>query len=680
MRMRIWSLSTVVFIAMGAFAASTRPGHPPEPGPQPDIRVEDDPLVGGDLPLRFLADWEPGTRPDPIVFRFPYDRPGAALVWLGVGAPRVNLRQTASLLSPSDSALAASVATWLERIEAFGFSGVALVARGDSVIHASGRGLADREANRPFTTSTVVSLGSITKVYTAAAILRLVDRGELALSDTLGAFVPDLPADRSGITLEQLLIHSSGFGEAPHPDEEAISRRQLLEEARALPLLDAPGASVSYSNLGYSLLGVVLEEVTGLPYEDALRREVLRPAGASETGYTLDWGSERLAIGYVRGQRWGTIIEKFPDPSGPSWTLVANGGLHATVRDAFRFVRAFVEGEVVSPALAATAMSPHERFRARGLGWQIYTAPDGSRAVGHDGSNNFLTASVSYLPEHDITVILAANQTGFTAIDAMPALLRLVTGMDAPLPPVIDPEPLTDAARTALAGTWEVTGGRLEVLDGGDHLQIQVEGQALLDRVLDVSPVVAGRLADDTELARRVVAAARDGDFSDAPVLRRVMSALEERFGRVREVEVLGSAPVWYASPRASWLRFHFADSGSTRIRRLHWTEDGSFYGVGGSVYPAPLTLRCVGTGAATCTAMHLNLSIRPVRLILRDARPLLQVGGETLEARRPHRVEDAAGRETGAAGPVPHPPPSPDDRDGTRRPARRGRPAPGAR
>lgn len=557
----------------------------------------------------------------------------AVLTALTMGGPGSAAGQQPS---SSDSALAASVSPWLARIEAFGFSGVALVARGDSLILASGHGLADREVNRPFTTNTVVGLGSITKVYTAAAILRLLDRGALALADTLGAFVPDLPPDRSGITLEQLLTHSSGYGEMSHPDEEAISREELLAEARRLPLLDRPGASVSYSNLGFSLLGIVLEDATGLSYEDALRREVLDPAGARETGYTVDWGHERLAAGYRGGERWGTIIEKFPDRSGPSWTLVANGGLHATVRDAFRFVRAFVDGEIVSPALAATAMEPHERFRARGLGWQIYTAPDGSRAVGHDGSNNFLTASVRYLPEHDVTVILAANQTGFTAIDAMPTLLRLVTGLDAPLPPVIEAAPLSDAARHTLTGVWEVGGGRLEVVDGGDHLQLRVEGQPLLDRILDVPQEVHARLAEDTERARRIVARTRQGDFTDVPVLRRVWSAVETRFGSIQRVEVLGSAPVWYASARATWIRFHFAGAVRTHVRRLHWSDLGSLYGVGGSVYPTPLILRCVGTGPGRCTAMHLNLPTQPIHIMLRGDGVVVHLANETLPARHP--------------------------------------------
>lgn len=596
-----------------------------------DWGAREGPLLRDGEPGQFLADWEPGTRPDPIAFESAANGPATAFVWRGVRVPRITLGRASHPTSRSDSGLAASVRTWLDRIEAFGFSGVALVARGDSVIHASAHGFADREANRPFTTGTVFGLGSVTKVYTAAAILRLVDRGALALSDTLGAFVPDMPADRAGITLEQLLTHSSGLGEIQHPDEDAVSRRQLLDEMRELPLLDAPGASVSYSNLGFSLLGVVLEEATGLSYEDALRREVLEPAGARETGYTVAWGHGRLAAGYRGGKRWGTIIEKFPDPSGPSWTLVANGALHSTLRDAFRFVRAFVDGEIVSPGLAAAAMQPRERFRARGLGWQIYTAPDGSRAVGHDGSNNFLTASVRYLPEHDITVILAANQTGFTAIDAMPALLRLVNGMDTPLPPAITAEPLSDAVRSALAGTWEVGGGRLEVLDAGDHLQIQVEGQALLDRILDVAPAVAAHLTEDTERADRMIANALSGDFAGTPVLQRVWNGIEARFGAVERVEVLGSAPVWYASARATWVRFRFAGSDRTHVRRLHWSEAGQFYGVGGSVYPAPLALRCVGTAVGECQAMHLHLAIQPVRLTLRGGDVVLRVGGIVL-------------------------------------------------
>lgn len=541
-----------------------------------------------------------------------------------------------------DARVPASVATWLERLEAFGFSGAALVGLGEEVVHASGHGLADREAGRPFTTGTVFSLGSITKLYTAAAVLRLVGRGELSLADTLGTFIPDLPADRAAITVEQLLTHTSGLGEIPYPDEADVSRRLLVEETRKVPLVDEPGASVSYSNLGFSLLGVILEEATGQPYEEALRQEVLRPARAWETGYTLAaWGPERLAVGYERGERWGTIVEKFPHPSGPSWALTANGGLHATLFDAFRFVRAFVEGEILAPELVAASFEPHRgRFQAQGLGWHLYTAPDGTEdgtpAVGHDGSNKFLTASVRHLPERDVTVVLAANQAGFTALDAMPALLLLVTGLEAPMPPEIEPHPLFEVERWALAGDWQLPEGRLRVVDGGDHLQLHLEGQGLLDRVLGADAGLRARLAADTERARRIVESARLGDAGVAGTLVRVWQRYEERFGEIEEVEVLGSAPVWYHSPRASWLRFHFLGSERTPIRRLHWSEDGRLSGIGGSVYPAPLSLRCVGSGSGECTALHLNLAVASLRMKLGEGGGAeLQVGGEVLLARR---------------------------------------------
>lgn len=573
-----------------------------------------------------------------LLGRFPDETP--ALAQEAPGPPSTSAAtQTPSL---PDSVLGAAVADYMARLEAFGFSGVVLVGRGDEVIHVSAHGVADREAPRPFTSGTVVALGSITKVYTAAAILRLVDRGELALTDTLGAFVPDLPSDQAAVTLAQLLTHSSGFGELSHSDEDEVSRNQMLEETGRLSLLDQPGASVSYSNLGFSLLAVILEDVTGLTYEEALRREVLVPARAWETGYTrAGWGPERVAAGYIQGRRWGTIVEHFPGGSGPSWTLMGNGGLHTTVFDAFRFVRAFTRGEIVSPELTAASMEPFGgRFPARGLGWERYTAPDDTRAVGHDGSNNFLTASVRYLRDHDITLVAAANQTEFTAIDIMPPLLRLVTGLETPLPPKIDPEPLDDGGRRALLGLWEVGGGRIRVVDGGDHVQIHVEGQTLLDRVLAVTPEVRARLDDDTERAQRIVTAAGEGDFSGAPILQRVWNALEDQFGPIEHAEVLGSAPVWYSSPRASWLRLRFRGSDRTAIRRLHWSADGAFYGVGGTVYPAPVSLRCVGTGPQTCTATHLVLPVGSLHMsVLGDERAEIRIDGAVLEA---HRAGDS--------------------------------------
>jgi len=541
-------------------------------------------------------------------------------------------------VAPPDSTLAAAVAEYLRRLEAFGFSGAVLVGRGDDVIHASGHGLADREAGRPFATSTVSSLGSVTKVYTAAAILRLVGRGEVALSDTLGAFVPRLPADRSGITLRQLLTHTSGLGEAPYPDETAVSRERLLEEARTLPLLDEPGVDRSYSNLGFSLLGIVLEERTGLAYEEALRREVLRPARAWETGYTMaGWEPGRVAAGYERGERWGTIVEKFANPDGgPSWVLRANGGLHATVFDVFRFVRAYVDGAIAPPALVAVSMEPQGRFAGQGLGWALREAPDGSRAMVHDGSNGYLTASVEYLIDHDLTVIVLANLAEITAMDVALPLRRLATGAGVYVPPSFAATPLPDERREALAGTWEVAGGRLRAVDGGDHLQLHLEGQDLVDRALGADPVLAATLRGDTERTRRVVEAALRGEFADAPTLGRVWSGLEARLGPIAAVEVLGSAPVWYASPRASWIRLRFREGGRTQVRRLHWSADGTLYGIGGSVYPAPVSLRCIGSGPDTCTAVHLNLPTVPIRFGAAGGSTAdLQVADLRLSARR---------------------------------------------
>lgn len=539
--------------------------------------------------------------------------------------------------SASDSALAAAFAEQMGRLEAFGFSGVLLVGRGDHLLLASAHGLADREAKRRFSTGTVVSLGSITKLYTAAAILRLVERNELSLADTLGAFVADLPADRSGVTIEQLLTHRSGYGESASGDDDPVTREMLLDEARTLPLREPPGRSVSYSNFGFSLLGIVLEDVTGLPYEGAIFREVLEPARAWETGYLrADWGKGRGAIGYrADGSRWGTIVERFALSDGPGWILRANGGLQTTVFDVFRFVRAFVKGELISTELVEEAMSGRPGAPAQGLGWQVREAPDGTPAVGHDGSNGFLTAAVRYLPEHDLTLFLAGNMASFSAIDVMPALLETAVGGDVRLAPAITPEPLDDAERRALTGVWAVAGGRLEVSDGGDHVRLDLVGQTLLDHVLDVGEPTRAALREDTQRSRALLERAMEGDFA-FPFLSGVWDGYRESFGPIDSVEVMGSAPVWYASPRATWIRFHFQDTDVTRVRRFHWSDSGEFYGFGGRVYPAPVSLRCVGTAGATCTAMHLVLPMRPVSLTLEgEGRMTVRVGDESVEARK---------------------------------------------
>ena len=174
---------------------------------------------------------------------------------------------------------------YLSRLERFGFSGGALAVRGKEVLLTKSYGLADRARRIPLTTDSVYNLGSITKQFTAAAILTLEMQGKLAVTDLASKYLDGVPADKSTITLHHLLTHSSGLESDFSPtDYDPVGREEYVRRALQSTLLFKPGEGYEYSNAGYSLLAAIVEMVSGQPYEVYLTERVLKPAGMRETG------------------------------------------------------------------------------------------------------------------------------------------------------------------------------------------------------------------------------------------------------------------------------------------------------------------------------------------------------------------------------------------------------------
>ena len=162
------------------------------------------------------------------------------VILIGCGSTNARLGEGTSgpvgqVVSPR-SDTAEKVDRYLRAMESFGFSGAIIVSQGDEVVLREGYGLADRETRRPYTPATVQTHGSITKQMTAAAILLLESRGELSVDDSVGTYLDGVPQDRRGITLHQLLTHSSGLPGGIGPDEEPIEAQAYVERAMAEPL------------------------------------------------------------------------------------------------------------------------------------------------------------------------------------------------------------------------------------------------------------------------------------------------------------------------------------------------------------------------------------------------------------------------------------------------------------
>jgi len=237
----------------------------------------------------------------------------------------------------------------LTAVEA-GFSGAVLVAKGGKVILQSGYGLADRENNIPVRKETVFDIGSITKRFTKAAILKLEEQGKLRRSYTLNNFFDDIPEDKAGITVKQVLAHTAGFHEYHDTtgDFEEMDRAQALKTILNQKLLFKPGDQEAYSNSGYTLLAAIIELSSKQSYQSFLEKYLFKPAGMNRTGFYRDslWKEDEVAIGYESK----TIGEKNSPYYWPhmTWALIGGGGMVSSVGDLYKWIQALEAGKILS--------------------------------------------------------------------------------------------------------------------------------------------------------------------------------------------------------------------------------------------------------------------------------------------------------------------------------------------
>ena len=314
------------------------------------------------------------------------------------------------------------------------FVGAVLVAKDGKVLLTKGYGLADREKNVPWRSDAIVSIGSITKQFTAAAIVKLETEGKVSIQDPIAKYFKDVPEDKKQITLHQLLTHTSGLESDFAGDYEAVGRDAYVARILASKLRSRPGSEYFYANSGYSLLAAIVELASGTGYETYLREHLLLPAGMRETGYRLPkWDPARVPVGYKDGARWGTMLEKPWAPDGPYWALRGNGGIETTLADLAAWARALDGGPVFTDAERKKIQTPYVKEgegapSSYGYGWSIATSPWSTKVVQHDGGNGVFSADFRRYVDDHLLVLTATNAGAVKAWKYSEPLARIAHG------------------------------------------------------------------------------------------------------------------------------------------------------------------------------------------------------------------------------------------------------------
>ena len=359
------------------------------------------------------------------------------------------------------------------------FTGSVLVARGDETLFSSAYGLADIEWNIPNSPSTKFRIGSITKQFTAAAILILEERGDLSVGDPVGNHLRDAPAHWDELTIFHLLTHTSGvpdFTGFPNFSETRRSPTTTLETVASFsdePLDFEPGEGFRYSNSGYVLLGHLIEEITGQSYEVFLEENIFGPLGMTDSGY--DWNSRVIserAAGYSSGGA-GPVNADFVHMSVPH----AAGALYSTTQDLLRWTRGLFRGDLLSAASLEKMITPVREDYDFGL---FVTTEEGRRVIRHHGGILGFSGTLEYYPDEEVTVVVLANLAGADNSEIASSLGSLAVGGDSGL--TTEGEITRPADLLAdYVGTYSLAPGvdLMVTLDGG-QLQAQVSGQPQL--------------------------------------------------------------------------------------------------------------------------------------------------------------------------------------------------------
>ena len=317
---------------------------------------------------------------------------------------------------PAATDLSPQVDAFLDDLGETEFSGVIRIDQGGSTTTRA-FGVADRSNGTPVDPNTVFDIGSITKQFTGAAILRLEMDGKLSVDDQLGDHLPGLGADKADITLHQLLTHTAGLPGGLGDDYEPVDRDGIVALVTQVPLLSEPGSTFEYSNTGYSLLAVVIESVTGESYETYLREALFEPAGMVNTGYVVPrWDGMTIAVGYdaASGDEQGRPNELPWDDDGPYWHLRGNGGILSTAEDMFKWHEALLGGDILDAEAKEKLYGKHVSEGPGaptfyGYGWAIFPTPLDTTLITHNGGNGIFFADFLRFLDDDLTIYLATN-------------------------------------------------------------------------------------------------------------------------------------------------------------------------------------------------------------------------------------------------------------------------------
>lgn len=355
-------------------------------------------------------------------------------------------------------------------VDAQVFMGSVLVAQNGKPLFNKGYGWADMEWNIPNSPTTRFQIASVTKQFTAASILLLEDRGKLKTDDLVKKYLPDAPASWDKITIYHLLTMTSGIpGDAAQyelgpPDRLAFANK---------PLQFQPGEKWDYSNLGYDVLGYLLEKVSGQTYADFLLENIFKPLGMNDSGYDSNVTIiPHRASGYWPGADGIENAER-TNIGG----AFAAGAIYSSAEDLLRWEEGLFGGKVLSPASLRKMTAPFKQtIFNNGYACALYVSRvNGHLVLDYDGNGIGFNAQLAYYPEEKLAVIVLANLNGIVTGKINKALAAAVQGEPVAFTPPPKEIALPKDVLARYVGSYQFSDGPEVFTLQGHHLMVGSE-------------------------------------------------------------------------------------------------------------------------------------------------------------------------------------------------------------
>jgi CubicO group peptidase (beta-lactamase class C family) len=511
------------------------------------------------------------------------------------------------LQTTNQSEAASHINEFLTNISKFGFAGTVCVYDHGKEIFSGAYGLANQATGMPHERDTVFDIGSLTKSFTATAVLQLQEKGKLRLEDTLDKYLPGAPDDKKAITIRELLSHTAGldsdfpFSEKATGYYEQVSRDEALKRIFATTLIAKPGEMYSYSNLGYILLAAIIEQSSGTTYHDYIRQNIFRPAGMTSSGF---WGDEMprvpsrlIAHSYEDGKDTGS-----PDKlSATTWMDQGGGEMVSNAKDLYRFLQAFLDNRLVSKESRQLMWT---KVKGRyGLGWFIDEVR-GERRVEHAGDYIGFGTELEWFPDKQIAIIGLANTSndGFGTRHIVGKILPQILMSHPPYeafkgdrytPPPKSSD-VSNPLATRLIGEYNMGGGMFSITRNQGGLQISATGQSAINVLLDSDHDEAQHLNKLTKTTQDMITELAHGKSETlAHAMRRPdllpgyrdgvsrsMKGWQQQLGSLQSIACTGTAPAGF--PHGGYIsHVEFKYANGTRGLNYCWMNDRILFAQG---------------------------------------------------------------------------------------------------